>query len=381
MRKAPVSAKTKVNPLTAAKRVVVKIGSAMLVDSKRNEIKQPWLEALVEDVAACRARGQDVVLVSSGAIALGRRVLNLAKKKLHLEEKQAAAACGQIRLAHAYQEALAKSGINVAQVLLTFSDTEDRQSYLNVRATLRRLLGMGAVPVINENDTVATAEIRYGDNDRLAARVAAMMEADCLVLLSDIDGLYTADPSLNPKAEFIPEVTAITPEVEAMGGDPVSGVGSGGMRTKIEAARVAMNAGCAMAITKGDVLHPLQGLQKSARCTWFIPDCSPAAARKVWIAGSLKPPGSLTIDAGAVKALRQGKSLLAAGVTEVTGAFERGDPVRVLTPKGNEIARGLIAYSSAEAQKIKGRQSGEFEKLIGYGEREEIIHRDDLALV
>jgi len=381
MRKTRTTQPDTVNPLAAAKRVVVKIGSALLVDSKRNEIRQPWLEALVEDVAACRARGKEVVLVSSGAIALGRRVLKLAKKTLHLEEKQAAAACGQIRLAHAYQEALAKNNISVAQVLLTFNDTEERQSYLNVRATLRRLLEMGVIPVINENDTVATAEIRYGDNDRLAARVAAMIEADCLVLLSDIDGLYTADPSIDPKAKFIPSVSAITPEIEAMGGDPVSGLGSGGMRTKIEAARVAMNAGCAMAITKGEVLHPLKGLLDSARCTWFIPSYTPAAARKVWIAGALKPRGSLAIDAGAVKALQQGKSLLAAGVTDVKGTFERGDPVRVLGPKGAEIARGLIAYSSAEAQKIKGRQSRDFEKLIGYGEREEIIHRDDLALV
>jgi glutamate 5-kinase len=368
------------NPLLAAKRVVIKIGSALLVDGQRNEIRHPWLTGLVEDVVACRARGQEVVLVSSGAVALGRRVLKLEPGALRLEESQAAAACGQIRLAHAYQEALAHHKFGVAQVLLTPNDTEERQSYLNVRATLRNLLEMGVIPVINENDTVATAELRYGDNDRLAARVAAMMDADCLVLLSDIDGLYSADPSVDKKARFISEVHGITPEINAMAGDSRSGFGTGGMKTKLEAARIALNAGCAMIITRGEVIRPLQALENGARFTLFTPECSPAAARKIWIAGSLNPRGSLTIDAGAARALKNGKSLLAAGVRDVSGSFERGDPVRVLAD-GNEVARGLIAYDASEARKIMGRKSDEFESLLGYGGREEMIHRDDLALL
>ena len=369
------------NHFLAAKRVVIKIGSTLLVDETRNEICRPWLDAFIEDVVELHKKGKEVVLVSSGAVALGRSVLGLSQQILRLDEKQAAAACGQARLVHAYQEALGKHHVNAAQVLLTPADTEERQAYLNVRATLRNLLAFGVIPVINENDTVATAELRYGDNDRLAARVAAMIEADCLVLLSDIDGLYTADPHVDPAVQFIPEVHDLTAAIMAMAGQSHSGFGSGGMVTKLEAARIAMNAGCAMVITRGDVLHPVKPLLGESRCTWFIPNCSPVAARKKWIAGSLNPRGSLTIDAGAARALRQNKSLLAAGVTAVTGNFERGDPVRVLTHDGVEIAHGLIAYDGNEARKIMGRRSDVFESLLGYQGRDEIIHRDDLALV
>ena len=368
-------------PLHAARRVVVKISSSLLVDPARNEVKQHWLGAFIEDVVAARARGQEIVLVTSGAIALGRRVLGFPAGALRLEESQAAAACGQIRLAHAYQEALAKHNLGVAQILLTPGDTEARQPYLNVRATLRNLLGLGVIPIINENDTVTTPELRFSDNDQLAARVAAMMEADCLILLSDIDGLYTADPGLDPNAQFIPEVRAITPDIAAMGGGSRNGSGRGGMVTKLEAARIALRAGCAMAIAKGGMDHPLQALQDGGRCTWFLPECSPVAAWKIWIAGSLNPHGSLKIDAGAATALRQGKSLLSVGVTAVTGSFQRGDPVRVLDSSGVEIARGLVAYGNDEAYKIMGRKSDAFEAILGYAAREEMIHRDDLALL
>ncbi|MDR3425374.1 MAG: glutamate 5-kinase [Alphaproteobacteria bacterium] len=369
------------NNLLAARRVVVKIGSALLVDSDHNEIRQPWMDSLIEDVVACKKRGQEVVLVSSGSIALGRRVLKLPSGPLKLEETQAAAACGQIRLAHTYQEALAKNGLIVAQVLLTPNDTEERQSYLNIRATLRNLLNLGIIPVINENDTVTTPTNQYGDNDRLAARVATMIEADCLVLLSDIDGLYTADPSIDPSAEFIPEVHNLTSEIFNMAGDSRSGLGRGGMRTKVEAARIALNGGCAMIIARGDVLRPLQAIEKNGRCTLFLPDCSPAAARKTWIAGSLNPRGSLIIDEGAAHALQQGKSLLSVGVKTVIGEFHRGDAVTVLSLDGTELARGLVAYNSEEAQKIMGCRSNKIESILGYCGREEIIHRDDLALL
>jgi len=368
-------------PFGAARRVVVKIGSSLLIDGAKNEIRHPWLLALIEDVVACRARGQEVVLVSSGSVALGRRVLKIHDGALKLEESQAAAACGQVRLMHAYQQILAWHDLGAAQVLLTLADTEERQAYLNVRATLRNLLGLGTVPVINENDTVATPMRRYGDNDRLAARVAAMIEADCLILLSDIDGLYSADPSVDPGARFIPEIRTLTPEITAMGGEARSGFGQGGMRTKIEAARIALGSGCAMAIARGDVLHPLRSILEGGRCSWFLPCCTPVAARKIWIAGSLNPKGSLLIDAGAVKALQLGRSLLSVGVTSVCGAFERGDPVSVLAPDGAEIARGLVAYNDTDSRKIMGKHSEDFESVLGYGGREEIIHRDDLAVL
>jgi glutamate 5-kinase len=367
--------------LAAARRVVIKVGSALLVERSTGSVNRDWLEALADDVAALRARGQEVVLVSSGAIALGRRELGLAKRKPRLEEKQAAAAVGQIRLAHAWKEVLERRGFTVAQVLLTLGDTEERRRYLNARNTLTTLLRLGAIPVINENDTVATAEIRYGDNDRLGARVAQMVSADCLVLLSDVDGLYTADPTRDETAQFIPEVPRITPEIEAMAGGSASDVGSGGMATKVLAAKIAVAAGCHMCIAAGREVHPLRRIESGARCTWFVADASPVTVRKQWIAGMLKPAGELVVDAGAARALREGRSLLPAGVTEVKGRFDRGDAVVVLDPEGVEIARGLAAYSSTDAERIRGRRSSELEVLLGFRGRDEMIHRDDLVLV
>jgi len=369
------------SPLSAARRIVVKVGSALLVDPQSGRINRAWLESLVEDLLRLRARGQQVILVSSGAIALGRRELGLANGALKLEESQAAAAVGQIRLAHAYKELLEEKGVTVAQVLLTLEDSERRRRYLNARATLEALLALGALPVINENDTVATAEIRYGDNDRLAARVAQMTGADCLVLLSDVEGLFTADPNKDPDAQFIETVRRLTPEIEAMAGNSVSGVGSGGMATKILAAKIAVAAGCHLCIAAGHPKHPVRRVEEGARCTWFVPTSTPAAALKQWIAGTLKPAGSILIDAGAFKALQEGKSLLPAGVVATRGRFERGDTVSVVGPDGNEIARGLSAYSDSDAARILGRRSSEIESLLGFRGRDEMIHRDDLAIL
>jgi glutamate 5-kinase len=367
--------------LASARRVVVKIGSALLVEQSTGRVNRAWLDTLAEDVAALRGRGQEVVLVSSGAIALGRRELGLPAGKLELEQSQAAAAVGQIRLAHAWKEVLEPHGGAVAQVLLTLGDTEQRRRYLNARNTLTTLLKLGAIPVINENDTVATAEIRYGDNDRLAARVAQMASADCLVLLSDVDGLYSADPTRSADAKFIAEVAQITPEIEAMAGGSASDVGSGGMTTKVLAAKIAVAAGCHMCVAAGREAHPLRRIESGERCTWFLADGSPVAARKQWIAGTLHPAGELTVDAGAAQALRQGRSLLPAGVVRVSGRFDRGDTVVVRGPEGREIARGLCAYSSTDAELLCGRRSSELEQLLGYRGRDEIIHRDDLVLV
>jgi glutamate 5-kinase len=327
-----------------------------------------------------RRQGKEVVLVSSGAIALGRRHIGLPRGPLRLEESQAAAAVGQIRLAHAYKELLEAEGVPVAQVLLTLEDSEQRRRYLNARATLTTLLACGAVPVINENDTVATAEIRYGDNDRLAARVAQMVSADCVVLLSDIDGLYTADPNKDPTARFIPLVREITPDIEAMAGDSASEVGRGGMATKVIAARIAVAAGCHFCIAAGAPRHPVRRIEQGGRCTWFRPAATPVAARKHWIAGTLRPAGELRIDEGAVRALRSGKSLLPAGVTATSGRFERGDTVSVCTADGREVARGIVAYGDAEAARIIGRRSADIAALLGYTGRDELIHRDDLVL-
>ena len=367
--------------LTSAKRVVIKVGSALLVDAQKGRLNRGWLESFTADIARLRKRGQEVILVSSGAIALGRRHLRLPAGKLKLEESQAAAAVGQIRLAHAYKELLDAYEITVAQILLTLGDTEQRRRYLNARGTLNTLLALGAIPVINENDTVATAEIRYGDNDRLAARVAQMAGADCLVLLSDIDGLYSANPNQDPGARFIPRVAAITPEIEAMAGGAGSAMGSGGMQTKIAAAKIAVGAGCHLCIAKGAHQHPLKRIEEGARCTWFIPSSTPVATRKQWIAGTLKPSGEIAVDAGAVRALVGGKSLLPAGMTRAIGHFERGDTVSVVGPDGAEVARGICAYSDADAARIAGRKSAEIEKVLGYRGRDEIIHRDDLVLL
>ena len=366
--------------LAAARRVVVKIGSALLVERSAGRVNRGWLETLATDLARLRGRGQEVVVVSSGAIALGRRGLGLPAGKLELEQSQAAAAVGQIRLAHAWKEVLEPHDCAVAQVLLTLGDTEQRRRYLNARSTLTTLLKFGAVPVINENDTVATAEIRYGDNDRLAARVAQMVSADVLVLLSDVDGLYTADPTRDTQARHIPLVERITPEIEAMAGGSASDVGSGGMATKLMAAKIAVSAGCHMVIASGREPHPLARIEAGARSTWFLADGSPVTARKQWIAGTLKPTGEISVDAGAARALAQGRSLLPAGVTAVSGRFDRGDAVVVRGPDGREIARGLCAYSSADAERLCGRQSAELEALLGYRGRDEMIHRDDLVL-
>ena len=366
---------------TDAKRVVVKVGSALLVDADKGRLNRTWLESFAADVAHLRQRRQEVILVSSGAIALGRRHLGLNAGKLKLEESQAAAAVGQIRLAHAYKELLDEHGITVAQILLTLGDTEQRRRYLNARGTLNTLLSLGAVPVINENDTVATAEIRYGDNDRLAARVAQMVGADCLVLLSDIDGLYTANPHEDPDAEFISRVLEITPAIEAMAGGVSSGMGSGGMQTKIAAAKIAVGAGCHLCIAKGASQHPLKRIEEGARCTWFVPSSTPMATRKQWIAGTLKPAGAIAVDEGAVRALMSGKSLLPAGVTRALGRFERGDTVSIIGPDGGEVARGICAYSDSDAARIIGRKSAEIEKVLGFRGRDEIVHRDDLVLL
>ncbi|MGH8298363.1 MAG: glutamate 5-kinase [Steroidobacteraceae bacterium] len=369
------------SPLAKARRVVVKVGSALLTDAETGRINRAWLETLIEDLLRLRKRDQQVILVSSGAIALGRRQLGLEKGPLRLEESQAAAAVGQIRLAHSYKELLESRDVTVAQVLLTLEDSERRHRYLNARATLETLLSLGALPVINENDTVATAEIRYGDNDRLAARVAQMASADCLVLLSDVDGLYTADPNKDREASFIEQVRKITPEIEAMAGRSLTEVGSGGMATKILAARIAVSAGCHMCIAAGHHRHPVRRIEEGARCTWFVPSATPVAARKQWIAGTLRPSGAVTIDPGALRALLDGRSLLPAGVINARGRFERGDTVSVLTIDGTEIARGIVAYSDVDAAKIMGHKSAEIEGILGFRGRDEMIHRDDLVLL
>jgi glutamate 5-kinase len=366
--------------LANARRLVVKIGSALLVDPEEAAPRRAWLTSVAEDIAALRARGVDVIVVSSGAIALARRSLGLTQKRLRLEEKQAAAAIGQIRLAQVWSDVLSAHGLTAAQLLLTVEDTEDRRRYLNARATLDTLLGFGCIPVINENDSVATTEIRYGDNDRLAARVAEMVQADQLLLLSDIDGLYTADPKRDSAARHIPLVPQVTPEIEAMGGEPPPGYSSGGMRTKLVAARIATGAGCAMAIALGHVAHPLRALEAGARCTWFLPTPEGRSARKRWILGTLAPLGQFTVDAGAARALAQGRSLLPAGVRALAGTFERGDAVEVFSPDGVRLARGLTAYASGDAARIIGHRSEEIEAILGWRGRDEIIHRDDLVL-
>ncbi|MGV6848602.1 MAG: glutamate 5-kinase [Marinibacterium sp.] len=365
--------------LTAARRVVVKIGSALLVDRGSGRMRADWLAALADDVAMLKARGVDVILVSSGSIALGRGILNLPVGALPLEQSQAAAAVGQIRLAHAYADELARHDIVAAQVLVTLEDSGDRRRYLNTRATLETLLALGAVPIVNENDTIATDEIRYGDNDRLAAQVAVAVGADILVLLSDVDGLYTANPGTDPSATRFETVEAITPEIEAMAGDAGSGLSKGGMKTKLMAARLATAAGCAMAITLGYPDNPLSRLQTGANATWFPAQTDPQAARKRWIA-AMKPRGDIRVDGGAAAALGRGRSLLPAGVTGVTGEFGRGDPVTILGPAGERLGQGLSRYTADEAGRIAGHRSGEIEGLLGYPGRAALIHRDDMAL-
>jgi glutamate 5-kinase len=353
----------------------------LLVDSSTGRIRRRWLDALIDDIAGLHAHRQQVVIVSSGAIAAGRHQLGLTHRNLRLEEKQAAAATGQIRLAHAYQDSLNRHQLTVAQILLSAADTEIRRRHLNARATIQQLLDLGAVPVINENDSVTTEEIRFGDNDRLGARVAQMISADTLLLLSDIDGLYQSDPKTDPQAAHIPVVTAITPTIEAMAGSAGSDFASGGMVTKIAAAKIATGAGCQMAILDGKQLHPIKQLQNAGRATWFQANGNPGGARKRWIASGLNPQGKIHLDAGAIGALDRGKSLLPAGVTHVAGDFARGDLVRVINPAGHEVGRGLTAYSANDAAKIIGHKSRDIEAILGYRGRDEIIHRDDLVMV
>jgi len=366
-------------PLDRYRRIVIKIGSALLVDRKTG-LKKAWLDGISADIAALKAKGVDVLVVSSGAIALGRSVLDLPSGALKLEESQAAAAVGQIALARAWSESLSHDAIVAGQILLTLGDTEERRRYLNARATISQLLKIGAVPIINENDTVATSEIRYGDNDRLAARVATMTGADLLILLSDIDGLYTAPPHLDPNAAFLDTVAEITPEIEAMAGGAASELSRGGMRTKIDAGKIATGAGCAMIIASGKTERPLAAIEAGARSSWFAPSKAPVTARKTWIAGQLQPAGELHVDEGAAKALGTGKSLLPAGVRRVAGQFSRGDTVAVIGPSGREVARGLAGYDADEARQITGRKSTEIEAILGYAGRAAMIHRDDLVM-
>ncbi|MFN3971044.1 MAG: glutamate 5-kinase [Gemmobacter sp.] len=361
----------------SVRRLVVKIGSALLVGPEG--LRSVWLAGLAEDVAALRARGADVVIVSSGSIALGRKVLALPAGALPLEQAQAAAAVGQIRLARAYEEVLRPHGITTGQVLVTLEDTEDRRRYLNSRATMATMLGFGVVPIVNENDTVATDEIRFGDNDRLAAQIAVTVGADQLVLLSDVDGFYSANPRLDPTARRFDLVERITPEIEAMAGDGVSGLSKGGMKTKLMAAKTAVKGGCAMAIMEGSGLRPLSALMAGAPRTWFLPEGDPQLARKRWI-GAMKPRGEVRLDAGAVAALAQGRSLLPAGVVAVEGAFGRGDPVAILGPGGEVLGKGLVRYTAVEARAIAGHRSGEIEAILGYPGRAALVHRDDMVV-
>jgi glutamate 5-kinase len=365
--------------LSKSKRLVIKVGSSILIEGD-GALRKQWLATLAEDIKARRDQGTQVIVVTSGAVAFGKSVLGLAGKKLKLEEKQAAAACGQITLVQAWQESLAKHHLPAAQLLLTIDDSENRRRYLNARSTLETLLEHGVIPIVNENDTVATAELRFGDNDRLAARVAQMASADTLVLFSDIDGLYTANPHTDTNATFIPEVHAITPDIEAMAGISASAVGSGGMITKIEAAKIALAAGCHMAIAPGHPMHPLKTFEDTGRGTWFIASSTPKSARKHWISGAIAPTGVIVVDAGAAEALQSGKSLLPAGVTQVQGHFERGDAVTVKDGEGRELGKGLIAYSSEDALRILGHKSQDIEQILGFKGRSALIHRDDLVL-
>ena len=366
--------------IAEAKRIVVKIGSVLLVDDNSGTLHNTWLNSLGKDVAALRDRGHEVILVSSGAIALGRRYLGLKTGELKLEEKQAAAAVGMVRLAQSYQETLNKFDLSVAQILLTLDDSENRRRYLNARSTIMTLLRVGVVPLINENDTIATDEIRFGDNDRLAARVASMVSADLLILLSNINGLYTADPAQDKTAKLVPTVTEITHEIEAMASNTVTSDSSGGMPTKLAAAKQCLGAGCRMIICEGRGMFPLKSLENGGDCTWFIPSGNPQTARKRWISGSLQSLGSVIVDDGAVAALERGRSLLPAGILRIEGTFQRGDAITIMKRDGSEFGRGLIAYSSEDATQIIGHKTGEIEDLLGYRGRDEIIHRDDLVI-
>ena len=364
----------------AARRIIVKLGSALLTCRETGTLNTDWLGSLIDDIAELSKQGREVVIVSSGAIALGRHSLSLPTGPLQLEESQAAAAVGQIALAHAYSDLARAHGLTAAQILLTLSDTEQRRRYLNARDTLLTLLRLKALPVVNENDTVATNEIRYGDNDRLSARVASMIDADCLVLLSDVDGLYTAPPNSDQNARRLDVVTDITGDIESMAGDAGSELSSGGMKTKVEAAKIARAAGCDMVITSGKLMHPLRAIAEGAACTWFLAPSNPVTARQRWISGQLEPKGTITVDAGAEKALYSGRSLLPAGVASVAGAFDRGDSVIIRSHDGRELGRGLVAYAKKDAERIIGKKTSEISTILGFVGRDELIHRDDMAL-
>ncbi len=364
----------------AYRRIVVKIGSSLLVDLASGKLKTDWLQSLARDIAQLASGGRDLLVVSSGAIALGRGVLGLPPGPLRLEESQAAAAVGQIALARAWTETLGQAGLNAGQILLTLGDTEERRRYLNARSTIGTLLKLRAVPVINENDTVATSEIRYGDNDRLAARVATMMSADLLILLSDVDGLYSASPAQDPNATLVETVERITPAIEAMAGAAASELSRGGMKTKLDAGKIATAGGTVMVIASGREEHPIRAISAGGRCTWFLADANPVTARKRWISGQLETRGALVVDVGAIKALRAGKSLLPAGVRRIDGSFHRGDAVEIVSLDGEDIGRGLVAYDAGDAERIAGRNSREIETILGYAGRAEMIHRDDMVL-
>ncbi len=366
--------------LTTFRRIVIKIGSALLVDRASGTLKREWLETLVDDIAVLAKSGADIVVVSSGAIAMGRTVLHLPAGALKLEESQAAASVGQIALARLWSEVLGAHGLTAGQILVTLADTEERRRYLNARNTINTLLSFRAVPVVNENDTVATDEIKVGDNDRLAARVATMASADCLVLLSDIDGLYTAPPQKDPSATLIPVVPRITAEIEAMAGGAASELSRGGMTTKVEAGKIATTAGTTMVIASGKKPHPLRAVIEGGPCTWFLASGEPVASRKRWIAGQLETRGTLYVDDGAVKALENGKSLLPAGVTRIEGEFDGGDTVVIRAPDGAEIGRGFIAFSMNDTLAMIGKSSARIEKELGYSGKTELVHRDDMVL-
>ena len=367
--------------LAPYRRLTIKIGSALLVDGKTGKLRTDWLRSIASDIAELRAAGCSVVIVSSGAISLGRRLLGLSAPSLPLDQSQAAASAGQIALSQAWADTLGEHAIVTGQILLTPNITEERRYFLNARTTIATLLGLGAVPIINENDSVATAEIRYGDNDRLSARVATMIEADCLILLSDVDGLYSAPPGKDPDAVHLPHVAQITPEIEAMAGGAASHLSRGGMTTKVEAGKIATQAGTAMIIARGTENHPLKALTEGARHTLFAAAQSRAQARKRWIMGTLEVTGTLHVDAGAARALLSGKSLLPIGVTAVKGTFGRGDAVSIVDPEGREIARGLAGLGRDEAELVKGKNSSRIEAILGHDTRSEMVHRDNMVVL
>lgn len=365
--------------LESAHRIVIKIGSSLLLE--HSHVHTEWLASLAGDIAMLRRQGKQVVLVSSGAAALGRPLLSLPESRpLKLDEKQAASACGQALLMQAFQTIFAGQGIPIAQVLLTLDDSEHRRRFLNVRSTLTTLLGYDVLPIVNENDSVGTRELKVGDNDRLAARIAQMVGAEVLILLSDIDGIYTANPRLDPAAEHIPRIDRITPELLAMAGGSGTTAGTGGMATKLQAAQIAMQAGCHMVICQGGTSSPITALMEGARCSWFTSDATPASARKRWIAGSLSPSGRVVVDAGAAEALQHGNSLLPAGVMAIHGMFDRGDTVEIREKTGTLLGYGIIAYAKEEAVQLIGKHTQEIENILGYSGRSALIHRDDLVI-